>query len=235
MQVLKDMIIRDRNTFYKSMNDTARHYDSTRLTCGVRRGNSDPATSFLEDIWTQNFVVPTTSAPNMPMITTEYCGHNLNPQSHSWDSDEIQISQITDSRYGHGIGHERSYTYDIWGGLLGWCAFDYASSHGNATTNENGRYVSPHGVSDIFRLPKLAAWFYQSQRDPNLYGPMVHVCSHWTSGSPTSVMVVSNCEEVELFQDDTSFGKKNSGSLFTHLPIRYSPGTSPSNPENSRL
>lgn len=248
-QMLREMVIRDRNhpsiltfgvrvnespdnnSFYKEMNDVARELDPTRLTCGVRRGNSDPATSFLEDIWTQNFVVPSSNAPNMPVITTEFCGHNLNPQAHSWDSDNIQISQITNGSYGHAMGHNRSYGQSKWGGLLGWCAFDYASSHGNATTSENGRYVSPHGVADIFRLPKLAAWFYQSQRNPEHYGAMVHICNFWKSGSPTDVMVVSNCDEVELFKDGKSVGKKEGGNLYTNLPhppyswkVSFSPG-----------
>lgn len=240
IQNLKDMIIRDRNhpciltwgvrvnesadnnSFYKITNDTAHVYDPTRLTCGVRRGNSDPATSFLEDIWTQNFVTPSQNPDNMPQITTEWCGHNLNPQAHSWDNDDIQLGQITNAQYGHGKGHNESYKNAIWGGLLGWCAFDYASSHAMATTSETGRgknsYVCPHGVASIFRLPKLAGWFYQSQRDPTLYGPMVHICNFWTSKSPTNVMVVSNCEQVELFQDGKSLGKKSSGNLYTSLP-----------------
>ncbi len=240
MQVLKDMVIRDRNhpciltwgvrinesaddnAFYKTMNDTARFYDPTRLTCGVRRSNSDPATSFLEDIWTQNFATPSSNPTNMPTITTEWCGHNLDPQAHSWDNDDILVGQITNSSFGHAKGQNESYKTGIWGGLLGWCAFDYASSHGNATTNETGRgynsFISPHGVASVFRLPKLAAWFYQSQRDPSFYGAMVHICNYWTSKSPTSVLVVSNCEQVELFQDGKSLGKKNSGNLYTNLP-----------------
>ena len=240
MQVLKDMILRDRNhpalftwgvrinespddnAFYRSMNDTAHHYDPTRLTSGIRRSNSDPATSFLEDIWTQNFLNPSSSPPNMPVITTEYCGHNLNPQAHSWDTDEILINQITDATYGHAKGHEASFSTANWGGLLGWCAFDYASSHGNATVNETGRglngYLSHHGVSSVFRLPKLAGWFYQSQRNPETCGPMVHICNYWTATSPTTILVVSNCDEVELFKDGTSLGKKSTGNLYTHLP-----------------
>jgi beta-galactosidase len=240
VQNVKDMVIRDRNhpciltwgvrinesvddnTFYKMTNDTAHAYDPTRLTCGVRKSNSDPQTSFLEDIWTQNFVDPNANPDNMPTITTEWCGHNLNPQSHSWDTDEIQIGQITDSKYGHAKGHNDSYKTSIWGGLLGWCAFDYASSHAMATTNETGRgknsYVCPHGVASIFRLPKLAGWFYQSQRDPALYGPMVHICNFWTAESPTTILVVSNCPQVELFKDGKSLEKKTSGNLYTSLP-----------------
>jgi beta-galactosidase len=239
-QTLKDMVIRDRNhpcimtwgvrinesaddnEFYQTTNDSAHFYDPTRLTCGVRRSNSDPATSFLEDIWTQNFATPSSNPSNMPTITSEWCGHNLDPQAHSWDNDEVQIGQITDGSYGHAKGQNASYAAKIWGGLLGWCAFDYASSHANATTNETGRgknsYISPHGVASVFRLPKLAGYFYQSQRDPAFYGPMVRICNYWTSSSPTSVLVVSNCDQVELFQDGTSLGKKTAGNLYTSLP-----------------
>jgi hypothetical protein len=78
-------------------------------------------------------------------------------------------------------------------------------------------YVSPHGVSSIFRLPKIAAYFYQSQRDPSLYGPMVHICNYWTSTSPTRVIVTSNCEEVALYQDGVLISKK-APELYTNLP-----------------
>jgi beta-galactosidase len=64
----------------------------------------------------------------------------------------------------------------------------------------------------------LAGYFYQSQRDPSIYGPMVHICNYWTSSSPTSVLVVSNCEQVELYQDGALISKKTSGNQYTSLP-----------------
>jgi beta-galactosidase len=239
-QNLVDMVKRDRNhpsiltwgcrvnespddVWYESMNDTARSLDPTRLTCGVRFSNGADPRYFYEDIWTQNFAVPNEAllAVHMPYFTTEFAGHNITPQAHSWDDDKTLINQITNTKYGHAMGHNASYAVQKWTGLLGWCAFDYNSQHANATINETGRnfngYVSPHGVSSIFRLPKLAAYFYQSQRDPILYGPMVHICNYWTSNSPTTILVVSNCEQVELYQDGVLISKKTP-SLYTSLP-----------------
>ena len=239
MQNLIDMVMRDRNhpciltwgcrvnesvddAWYKSTNDSARFYDPTRLTCGVRNGNGADLAYFYEDIWTKNFTVPNANPSPMPYFTTEYGGHTILPQCHSWDDDSILVNQIMESANGHGRGQNENYAFPIWVGLLGWCAFDYASPHPNATTNEIGRgnmgYVSPHGVANIFRLPKLAGYFYQSQRDPSIYGPMVHICNYWTSSSPTSVLVVSNCEQVELYQDGALISKKTSGNQYTSLP-----------------
>lgn len=238
MQNLVDMVKRDRNhpsiltwgcrvneslddEWYESMNISARSLDPTRLTSGVRFSNGIDYAYYYEDIWTQNFVVPVANPNHKPFITTEFAGHSVNPQAHSWDDDKTLINQITDGSHGHGFGQNASYASSTWAGLLGWCAFDYNSVHANATNKDTGRnfmgYVSPHGVSSIFRLPKLAAYFYQSQRDPSLYGPMVHICNYWTSNSPNMIFVVSNCELVELYQDGVLISKK-SPSLYTSLP-----------------
>jgi beta-galactosidase len=238
MQYLVDMVKRDRNhpciltwgcrvnesvddTWYQSMNDSARALDPTRLTCGVRFSNGlDPA-YFYEDIWTQNFLLPGNNPSHIPFITTEFSGHSLKKQAHSWDDDKTLINQITDNSYGHAMGHNASYASVPWAGLVGWCAFDYNSPHANATSNDSGRnfmgFVSPHGVESIFRLPKLAAYFYQSQRDPTLYGPMAHICNYWTPSSPSTIVVVSNCEEVALYQDGVLIGKKTP-NYYTSLP-----------------
>lgn len=238
MQNLVDMVKRDRNhpcllsfgcrvnesvddTWYKSMNDTARALDPTRLTHGVRFSKGkDPAYRY-EDIWTQNFYFPGADPPEIPFITTEFAGHTIVKQAHSWDDDHILINQITDNSYGHATGHNASYASDRWAGLVGWCAFDYNSPHRNSTYSDTGRnymgYVSPHGVSNIFRLPKMAAYFYQSQRDPSLYGPMVHICNHWTPKSPGKVLVVSNCQEVELYRNEVLISKIKP-NLYTSLP-----------------
>ena len=238
MRNLLDMVKRDRNhpciltwgcrvnespddTWYKSMNDSARSLDPTRLTCGVRFSQGLDPDYFYEDIWTQNFTPPSSNPLHMPFITTEFAGHSITPQSHSWDDDNTQINQITDPSHGHAMGQNLNYSSTPWAGLVAWCAFDYNSPHANATTNETGRnsmgFVSPHGVSSIFRLPKLAAYFYQSQRDPSLYGPMVHICNYWTSTSPTIILAVSNCEQVELYQDGVLIGKKTP-QLYPSIP-----------------
>ncbi|MDZ8118394.1 glycoside hydrolase family 2 protein [Pontiella agarivorans] len=90
------------------------------------------------------------------------------------------------------------------------------------------------GVVDIFRIPKFAYYFYQSQRDP-AQGAMAHVASWWTKDSPLNVKVFSNCDEVELFLNGASLGKqkpdtgKNTENLghppFTFALSTFKPGT----------
>ncbi|MBN2035835.1 MAG: DUF4982 domain-containing protein [Chitinispirillaceae bacterium] len=231
-EVLVDMIVRDRNhpsiftwgvrvnespddnAFYRTMNDSARALDPTRLTCGVRRSNSDPATSFLEDIWTQNFLGPSSNPPNMPVITTEVIGHGFPVNSFSRED------SLVDLIIHHANAQNQSFAQSKWGGMLGWCAFDYASSHDNAVVNNAGRYVSNHGMADVFRILKFAGYLYQSQRDPSRYGPMVHICNYWRSGSPKPVYVTSNCDQVELFVNGSSVGR-TTPSQYTSLPHSF--------------
>ena len=75
-----------------------------------------------------------------------------------------------------------------------------------------------HGVSDIFRIPKLAATAFSSQRDPALYGPYVSIASQWTPGvSSSTILVAGNCQQVELFANGASRGRINPNA-YTNLP-----------------
>jgi beta-galactosidase len=68
------------------------------------------------------------------------------------------------------------------------------------------------GIVDVFRIPKFNYYFYQSQRDTQLLkvpgavvnsGPMVYIANFWTSSSPTTVRVFSNCSQVRLSLNGT--------------------------------
>ena len=73
--------------------------------------------------------------------------------------------------------------------------------------------IESSGIMDIFRIPKLAFWFFQSQRDPDfiteLYssGPMVKIASLNNSESDSIIRIYSNCEEVELTAGSKSLGR----------------------------
>ena len=60
---------------------------------------------------------------------------------------------------------------------------------------------------------------------------MVHVLPHWTwsglEGKCIPVMVYSNCDEVELFQDDESLGKKqmDRDAMVLRWDVEYKPGS----------
>lgn len=243
LQALEEMILRDRNhpsiisfgvrvnesadnhTLYTRTNTLARQLDPSRQTHGVRRSNGSTS-EFLEDVWTRNFSIPETFPNPSPWVTTETVGHNF--PAHSWDDNQHLIDHL----FEHVTCQSTNYRNNAIGGVLGWCAFDYNSSHSNAVDLEGGSYVSYHGVADIYRLPKIAGYFFQSQRDPDVYGPMVYITHQWANALPSNtVTVVSNCEEVELFINGTSRGRippnKNTElphGLFQFSNIPFSPG-----------
>ena len=78
----------DYHDFYKATNSLARRLDPTRPTHGVRIKNRGSAQEYLEDIWTQNFVIPNGKPKLMPwLLTTECVGTGC--QIHSWDSEAL--------------------------------------------------------------------------------------------------------------------------------------------------
>jgi hypothetical protein len=71
------------------------------------------------------------------------------------------------------------------------------------------------GPLDLYRLPKISYYFFQSQRDPAVKmancdsGPMVQIAGFWTQRpSPTKVVAYSNAQEVELFLNGRSLGRQ---------------------------
>ena len=119
-------------------------------------------------------------------------------------------------------------------GDANWVMFDY--NRGYSPDLESS------GISDIFRIPKFAYYFYQSQRDANVIldsklisGPMVNIANNWTANSPLNITVYSNCEEVALYLNDVLVAKQkplindNSDKL-NHPPFlfnldKFIPGT----------
>jgi beta-galactosidase len=96
-------------------------------------------------------------------------------------------------------------------GAANWVMFDH----------NRGYYPKPNwcGMMDIFRLPKFVYYFYQSQRDPSTKspnfdsGPMVFIASFWTERTASSkVIVYSNGDEVELFLNGRSIGRRKPDS-----------------------
>jgi beta-galactosidase len=124
--------------------------------------------------------------------------------------------------------HNRHLSQYPWTmGDANWCMFDH--NRGCAPS------VSACGNGDILRLPKFAYYFFQSQRDPEQSsravesGPMVYAANFWTPRtSPCSVVVYSNCDEVELRLNGKAIARKKPDngpdSLYHPDNIRHTGG-----------
>ncbi len=243
-QDLKDMIFRDRNhpsviswgvrvnesaddnALYQPMNDTARAMDPSRPTYGARM-SSGSTSNYLEDIWARTSPGATSSGP-FPFLAVESCGWEgqVLPTSWSWWPDDSILKQggnVYGAVYENLNTQNGGFNNQYQCGVLGWCAFDYNSPHPNAVTSDSlgtrgkGGYVSPFGCENTFRIPKFTAYVFQSQRNPAIYGPMVFIASNWTSSSPDTLTVLTNCDSVQLYLNGISQGTKT-GSWLPQLP-----------------
>jgi Glycosyl hydrolases family 2, TIM barrel domain/Glycosyl hydrolases family 2/Glycoside hydrolase family 2 C-terminal domain 5/Glycosyl hydrolases family 2, sugar binding domain len=93
--------------------------------------------------------------------------------------------------------------------------------------------ISRSGLVDMYRLPKIAYYFMQSQRDPTVVtpgvdsGPMVYIANQWTATSPTTVRVYSNCNQVSLSVNGTLFATQSpdTGTSLLHPPFNFAVGS----------
>lgn len=105
-----------------------------------------------------------------------------------------------------------------------WTGFDYL---GEPTPYFSGREPedwparsSYFGMIDLAGFPKDRYYLYQSQWTSK---PMIHVLPHWNwaghEGQAIPVMVYTNADEVELFLNGKSLGRKKRFSQPIELPV----------------
>jgi len=113
-----------------------------------------------------------------------------------------------------------------------WTGFDYLGeptpyggkdnlTHGNWNTDWPSR-SSYFGAVDLSGFPKDRFYLYQSQWTTE---PMVHILPHWNwenSGiNEIPVYCYTNCDEVELFLNGKSLGRKTKGVDITRIPVNF--------------
>jgi beta-galactosidase len=156
----------------------------------------------LEDVFTYNDFSNTVLDPNhIPYMITEFNGHMF--PTKTWDCEERKAE--------HAVRHARIQSMQMLdkriAGAIGWCAFDY-NTHASFGSGDRICY---HGVSDMFRLPKWAAYVYASQVDP-AKRIVLEVASRWTAGDRSGggveqLLVFSNCDSVKAYLGDDFQGE----------------------------
>lgn len=104
-----------------------------------------------------------------------------------------------------------------------WVMFDYNRGYAND--------LEYSGIMDIFRLPKLSYYFYQSQRDhapDNTFAPWVMKIAAIVEPQQEKtarLKVFSNCQQVELFVNGQSMGRQSSDTNEISTAINRPPFT----------
>ena len=223
LKELEDMIIRDYNrpsivlwgvrinesqddhSFYERTNALAHSMDSGRQTGGTRYIQRS---ELLEDVYTYNDFThdggkavfrpqPDTTGLEypVPLLVTESNGHMYPTKRFD------QEQRLTEHTLRHlRVINESLGREDLAGGIS-WCAFDY-HTHG---CFGSGDKICYHGVMDMFRNPKYAAYAYSSQKDPKRQIVMEPVTAasrgEKDGGGMVPFYVMTNCDFVRVYKN----------------------------------
>jgi len=202
---------RDDHDFYVQTNAVAHKLDPTRQTGGIRYLTHS---ELLEDVYTMNDFIHsggeivlrdqkevTGLEEYVPYLVTEYNGHMY--PTKRFDNEERLIE--------HAMRHIR--VLDAAGrdehisGCIGWCAFDY-NTHMDFGSGDRICY---HGVMDMFRIPKFAAYSYKSQLPPDrevvLEPVTIYTRGERSIGGIVPLTVLTNCDYVEFIYGGQKLGR----------------------------
>ena len=197
----------DDDAFYRETNALAHDLDATRQTGGVRNFEGS---HFFEDVYTYNDFVHSganralkprkeVAKASVPYLVTEHNGHMY--PTKRFDCEEKRVE--------HALRHLRvlnsAYGTDEISGAIGWCMSDY-NTHKDFGSGDKICY---HGVTDLFRLPKFAAYAYRSQEDGEAY---MQVASTMNQGERAAsdlshIYVFTNCDSVRLYKNGVYIGE----------------------------
>jgi beta-galactosidase len=182
----------DNHDFYTRTNALAHLLDDARQTGGIRY---NPNSELLEDVFTMNDFGFPLRAPNHPLyLNTEFNGHMFSTKRFD------NVERVAEHVIRHARVHNQLAGDERYAGGIAWCAFDY-NTHKNFGS---GDHICYHGVSDIFRIPKPAAYFYQSQCDPE-EEIVLQAGFFWSSGDKSAaggtgtVPILSNCDSIKVY------------------------------------
>lgn len=166
--------------------------------------------------------------PNQPLLGTEM-GSTVTTRG-IYEKDEIR-AYVPDQDISHPWWASKAEDWwklaaenKYWLGGFVWTGFDY---RGEPTPYKWPNISSHFGILDVCGFPKNIYYYYQSWWTDE---DVLNISPHWNwpekIGKPIDVWVNSNADEVELFLNGKSLGKKTMPRN-SHLQwnVNYEPGT----------
>lgn len=253
--LLKRMILRDRNhpcvfawsvgneewgiegnihgaRIATTMQAFARRIDPTRPTTVAVSGGSDEGISSVLEVMGYNYIFQWDTDrhhakfPKQPSMGTEE-STTESTRGIYLDEDRSIGHAAPGDRKKDGLGVEKGWKHyaqrPYLAGLFYWTGFDY---RGESNPFGYPAVSSQYGILDLCGFPKdpyyyLKAWWTDQ--------PVLELVPHWNwkgrEGVEVEVRAQSNCDEVELFLNGKSLGKK-AMEKNSHLEwmVKYEPG-----------
>ena len=192
----------DDDDFYKRTNEAAHVLDPYRQTGGVRCYKKS---NLLEDVYTYNDFLHSgdnpgcdrksavTSDTSKGYLITEYMGHMFPTKAFDWEEHRLEDA-IRHARVLNDVAAN-----DEISGSFGWCMFDY-NTHKDFGSGDRICY---HGVTDMFRNPKMAAYVYSEMQDEV---PVLEISSSMDIGehpgcNRKETYIFTNADSVKMYKN----------------------------------
>ncbi|MGN1127431.1 MAG: beta-galactosidase GalA [Candidatus Flemingiibacterium sp.] len=209
---------KEGGNIFRRMRSLVLKLDDTRLLTGAMNGgqdNPDGAAPYM-DATGINYNVPggaeryhelypthpVFGSENNSAISTRGC-YKTDKDAHvlaCYDEEVVPWGQLIKTTWKFTREH------DWFGGIFIWTGFDY---RGEPTPYDWPSIGSQFGIMDTCGFAKDSFW---QNKVCFTTVPLVHLLPHWnwSEGETVRVMTASNCEEVELFLNGNSLGRKKS-------------------------
>jgi len=217
----------------RTMKQTAKRLDPSRPVTVAMNGQWGKGFSRVVDVQGFNYMSAGSmdqfhaAFPKQPAIGTEEASTLSTRGIYVNDADRGYVSAYDLNAPRWGSTAEAWWKYYVdrpWvAGAFVWTGFDY---RGEPTPYGWPCINSHFGVIDTCGFPKDNFYYYQAQWTDK---PVLHILPHWNwegkEGTEISVWAYSNCEEVELFLNGMSLGRKPIPPK-SHLEwsVNYAPG-----------
>ena len=213
----------DDDDFYTKTNKLAHELDKYRQTTGVRYLTGS---SLLEDVYghndfsyagigdkglkTKKKAVGKKESMEKGYFVSEHNGHMY--PTKSFDDEAHQLSQALR----HTTVLNTMYSEEDIGGAIGWCYADY-NTHKDFGSGDRICY---HGVLDMYRNPKLAAYVYacQADREPILELSSSMNIGEYPGGNIGDVWCFTNADYIKLYKNDEFVADFYPSDKYKYLP-----------------
>lgn len=198
---------------YRRMKSRVLHLDDTRLLTGAINGSMEGAglemdvtginygIGAIDNMHKQHPEQPIIGSENNSAVSTRGCYRSDYEGAQvlaNYDEDIVPWGQSVRETWNFVRSH------DYFAGFFVWTGFDY---RGEPTPFTWPSVSSQFGIMDTCGFAKDSFYFNKACFTDE---PMVHILPHWNhvENESVRVMTVSNCEEVELFLNGESLGRK---------------------------